>query len=113
MDGIVFTKAKPSKDWDDALQQAKSKANENLMYASTVLSEKSKNIKETVQSGQAFNKMKESSINASNSMAQKKNELSSQMAQSETYQKFSAGTSNTVSRMSVGAASLQEKVKSK
>ena len=81
MDGVVFTKAKPPKDWDEALQQTQTTLikglNENFSFASKVITEKSAGLKETVQSGQVFNNMKSSAMNATSTMGQKTSELKS------------------------------------
>lgn len=66
MDGVVFTKKKPPKDWDEAFQQTQTTLikgfNENFGIASKVIGEKSSNLKETVQSGQVFNTVKNSTM---------------------------------------------------
>lgn len=52
MDGVIYTKAKPPKDWDEAFQQTQTTLikgfNENMTYASKVINEKSANLKEKV-----------------------------------------------------------------
>lgn len=116
MDGVAWMKPKPPKDWEEAMQQTQTTLikgfNENFTYASKVISEKSSNIKESVQKGQVYNQMKEKSINASSSAAQKASELKTQVARSDTYKKLNAGTNQAVSQMSVGAQSLKQKVQS-
>lgn len=116
MDGVVYTKPKPPKDWDEALQQTQTTLikgfNENFSYASKVITEKSANIKESVQKGQAFNKMKETGINATSTMAMKTSEFKTQVAQSESFKNLQAGTNKTVSQIGIGAKSLKEKVQS-
>jgi len=72
MDGVVFTKAKPPKDWDEALQQTQTTLikgfNENFSFASKVVTEKSAGIKDSVQSGQVLNNMKSSAMSATNTL---------------------------------------------
>lgn len=59
MDNVVYTKAKPPKDWDEAIQQTQTTLikgfNENFTYATKVIGEKSANIKDSVQKGQVYN----------------------------------------------------------
>ena len=81
MDGVVFTKAKPPKDWDEAIQQTQTTLikgfNENFNYAQRVLTEKSSGLKDSVSKGEALSKLKESGSVAANQLSQKTTELKS------------------------------------
>ena len=87
MDGVVYMKQKPPKDWDEAFQQTQTTLvkgwNENFGVATKVISEKSSSIKESVQSGQAFNNVKESTMNLGTTISNKSSELKSSIASSE------------------------------
>lgn len=116
MDGIVFTKKKPPKDWDEAIQQTQTTLlnglSDNFTFATKVLSEKTQNIKETVESGQAINKLKESGIQAGDSIGSRASELKSNIADSEAYKKVKTGGSQALGQLGAGAQSLKQKVQS-
>jgi hypothetical protein len=69
MDGVLFNKAKPPKDWDEAMSQTTNTfmkgLNDNLDFATKFVTEKGGKAKETIQSGEAMNKLKESGVSAS------------------------------------------------